>query len=424
MSDYLLFTTIGLGLLYIPYLFLYSRQTFFAHNRIYLIVSLAFVLALPFIITLVETSLTQQLGAGLGPVAETIMLPEMTYAAQDSGWSMMPLIVTIYWLVVAAGLIRLAIHGLNITRLLHTGYRIEIDGATIILNTRVSEPFTFGKLIFLPADSTFDASEFDSIIRHERVHIEKRHGFDLILMEILCAVLWINPLVHVYKRSLISIHEFQADEVASSDDRTGYAMQLLSSAASGFKYRLTHAFFTPQLKLRIKMMMRNRSPRSRVITYALALPLFAAAMFLSAAQYPAASDSQGDPAVTEISDQDNKPLKEVDEMPRFPGCEDQPKDERYQCSLQKLMQYVGTNLRYPEAAKKNNTEGRAVVKFVVEPNGLVSGAKIVKSLTNECDAEVIRVIESMNDMSDKWVPGRDKGKKVAVELVLPVQFAL
>ena len=50
--------------------------------------------------------------------------------------------------------------------------------------------------------------------------------------------------------------------------------------------------------------------------------------------------------------------------------------------------------------------------------------KVVKALDSACDAEVIRVMESMNSLPDRWTPGMNKGEKVRVEYAIPVMFRL
>ncbi len=110
--------------------------------------------------------------------------------------------------------------------------------------------------------------------------------------------------------------------------------------------------------------------------------------------------------------------KVVEDMPLFPGCSDMT------CSNTKLIEYVIANLKYPEEARAEKVEGRVVVTFVVEPNGSISAIKIARGLSSVCDAEVIRVIESMNSMQEQWTPGMQKGEKVRVEFALPVMFKL
>ena len=115
----------------------------------------------------------------------------------------------------------------------------------------------------------------------------------------------------------------------------------------------------------------------------------------------------------------------VEQMPRFPGCEDKStKAEKDKCSQEKLMQYIYNNLKYPSIARENGIEGRAVIRFVVDKNGKVSDVKILRDIGGGCGEAAAKVIKSMNNMSKKWVPGRQGGRKVKVYYTLPVIFKL
>ena len=78
------------------------------------------------------------------------------------------------------------------------------------------------------------------------------------------------------------------------------------------------------------------------------------------------------------------------------------------------------NVVYPEIAKQKRIEGTVTVKFTVTDQGDVICAKVVKSLSPECDIEALRVTKGMPN----WLPGKQNGKPVYVELALPIKFEL
>jgi TonB family protein len=117
--------------------------------------------------------------------------------------------------------------------------------------------------------------------------------------------------------------------------------------------------------------------------------------------------------------------KVVDEMPRFPGCEDtEDAMEREQCAKKALMMYIYSNIRYPEEAQKSNIEGTVVAQYTVSKEGQLKNIRIVRKVHPSVDAEVLRVVESMNEMEEAWIPGRHDGNVVNVEFNLPVKFKL
>ena len=115
----------------------------------------------------------------------------------------------------------------------------------------------------------------------------------------------------------------------------------------------------------------------------------------------------------------------VEQMPRFPGCEElKTLREKNKCSNQKLMEYIYENLEYPEAAIKNETEGRVVVRFTVTKEGAIENVKTLRDIGDGCGEAAKKVILSMNNMEQKWIPGRQGGRKVSVYYTLPVIFKL
>ena len=98
----------------------------------------------------------------------------------------------------------------------------------------------------------------------------------------------------------------------------------------------------------------------------------------------------------------------AENAPEFPGGEDS------------LYAYIARNIVYPEAAKKEKIEGRVFVTFIVEKDGQVSSAKILRDIGGGCGEEAIRVVKSM----PKWKPGTQRGNPVRFQFNLPVSFGL
>ncbi|RDC65105.1 M56 family metallopeptidase [Adhaeribacter pallidiroseus] len=105
----------------------------------------------------------------------------------------------------------------------------------------------------------------------------------------------------------------------------------------------------------------------------------------------------------------NEPIfTQVEQNPQFSG------------GLEKMYQFLGTNIKYPKAAVQANLEGMVVAKFQVTKAGKIKDIKIEKSLSPETDAEAKRVISMM----PTWEPGKQNGKPVNVEYTLPIKFSL
>ncbi|MBQ3753228.1 MAG: TonB family protein [Prevotella sp.] len=98
----------------------------------------------------------------------------------------------------------------------------------------------------------------------------------------------------------------------------------------------------------------------------------------------------------------------VEQMPQFPGGEVE------------LMKFLNKNVKYPVAAMKAGTQGRVVAQFIVETDGSITNVKVLKKVSDEIDAEAVRVINAM----PKWKPGMQNGKVVRVKYTIPVTFRL
>lgn len=115
----------------------------------------------------------------------------------------------------------------------------------------------------------------------------------------------------------------------------------------------------------------------------------------------------------------------VEEMPRFPGCEDiSDKAERKTCSQKKMLEFIYKNIKYPPIARENGVEGTVVIRFVVDKSGKVQEPTILRDIGAQCGSEALRVVEMMNKMGKKWIPGKQRGKPVKVYFNLPVKFKL
>lgn len=87
-----------------------------------------------------------------------------------------------------------------------------------------------------------------------------------------------------------------------------------------------------------------------------------------------------------------------------------------------LMAYINANMRYPEEAKKAGIEGRVYITFIINEDGSISDAEVIKGkeLGHGLPEEAKRVIMSL----PKWKPGKQNGRTVNVYFTLPISFKL
>jgi TonB family protein len=98
----------------------------------------------------------------------------------------------------------------------------------------------------------------------------------------------------------------------------------------------------------------------------------------------------------------------VEEMPEFPGGD------------QAMYKFIGENIKYPKEALKAGIQGVVFVNFIVNKDGSISGANVLRGIGGGCNEESLRVV----NMMPTWKPGMQKGKYVTVQYNLPIRYIL
>lgn len=104
----------------------------------------------------------------------------------------------------------------------------------------------------------------------------------------------------------------------------------------------------------------------------------------------------------------NGVYRAVEQLPAFPG------------GIEALGKFLGSNIKYPKAAREKGIEGRVICSFIVEPSGSLSNITVVKGVSPDMDEESVRVLK----LSPKWIPGMEHGEKVRVQYAIPISYTL
>ena len=288
---YLLLATIGTVLFFGSYWLLMRRETRFTMVRYYLLGTLLLSLLLP----LIQLPLIRQANYDGNDAAETAQLaynttPDgmaMTYSNTKSGVSeikltqdnngmrrislsegettpnildkVMDILPIIYWIGVATTMILLTIRLARLQRrLVRLPYKMQ-DGVKVSVLNDDTPAYSFGKHIVFGRNG-FNPTEMQQLIGHEMVHVCQRHTLDLLLCEVVKAVLWFNPFVYLYQRELKRVHEYQADNAMLETESGAAYAELFYHQVSGKPYSaIGNTFDYSLVKKRIAMMARRRS---------------------------------------------------------------------------------------------------------------------------------------------------------------------
>ena len=85
-----------------------------------------------------------------------------------------------------------------------------------------------------------------------------------------------------------------------------------------------------------------------------------------------------------------------------------------------LLKFIAKSIKYPVIAQENGIQGRVICAFVVNRDGSVVDAEVLRGVDPSLDKEALRVIGTM----PKWTPGKQRGKPVRVKYTVPITFRL
>lgn len=286
-------------------------------------------------------------------------------------------------------------------------------------------PFSIG---FLPKNID-NQKDLDIMIAHEKIHSQQKHSFDILIGELFCVCFWWNPVSWLIKKEIQVNLEYLADDgvLRKGYEPRAYQYLLLQITNSNASIQIVNYFNVSQLKKRIIMINKEKSKKILTVKYLLILPIALVMLLINIACSETDKAILNDEnntaeAVTEprvevaevkevtegVSVEKMEPFKAVEVMPMYPGGD------------KELLKYVSANLKYPVTAVQNKTEGLVVVRFVISETGTISDVTVLRSLSDECDTEAVRVVNSM----PVWTPGKQDGKDVPVYYTLPVRYKL
>ena len=436
---------------YLFYKLLLSRDTFHAFNRATLLLLMLLSLVLPFVsLSIDEPTVVNN---GMVQVEQLLVAGVTGEDTQPASLTLVQVLFMVYMVGVVVSVGREIVSLAGLYKLISGRDHVTIDnGIRIIVIDGDMAPFSwFNNIVISRSDYESGRRE---ILIHEMAHISHHHSLDILLCNVLLIFQWFNPAVWLLRRELRNIHEYEADEavLASGANAAEYQLLLIRKAVGERLFSMANNLNHNSLKKRITMMLTKRSNPWNRVKVLLTVPVAAVAVVAFAtpkaeslsreiehesdaivssvvkstsdkAALVAQGKTSGEETVNamgraddtfiandiqRMTSTDDDVYEVVEKMPAFPG------------GMAELMKYLRSNVRYPVEAHKAGIQGRVVVSFVVNKDGTVKDAKIVRSVDKSIDAEALRVISAM----PKWQPGYQDGKAVSVRYTVPVTFRL
>ncbi len=384
-SHYLLQVNIYLVVFYAFYRLLLTKETYFVLNRIYLICSGIFSLAIPFIQLdwFGKQEISQQIYVQVEQLNQLITQGPVVAETQSINWG--SVIVLIYLSGVLFFLGRFIIQLIGVKKMFNG------------LKNGLAFSFWNKKIV------AENLPEAETVNHHEDIHIKQLHTFDVLFFESIGILTWFNPIIYLYKATVKNIHEYLADEAAAKfqGDKEAYSMLLLNQAFGVNVNTLTNGFLKKSMiKKRIFMLYKERSRKTAIVKYGIFVPLFALALLLSSStirkneQLLAAADQvpleAAKATVAEVLNLKPERAVEVvigEPIVRFPL----PKGTKAVDGINSFYKYLGNTVKYPSLAVENKIQGNLVVTFKVidkKPTDI----KIETKLGSGCDEEMVKRI--------------------------------
>lgn len=476
MAIYLIKINVALMLLYGFYRLTVSRDTFFGLRRLTLWLIYAVVLMVPALNLEYWVRNTPTMESMANVYADTFY-PVVVVKAQASGITWMDMLLGIYWVGVAVLSLRLVWQLFSIIRLVVISRKQEVEGITVHLLKGEGSPFSFFRWVFM-YPSTLEGRQLHEVMVHECTHVSGLHSLDTLFSELFSIACWFNPFAWLMKQEVRMNLEYLADESVLSDGnaRKSYQYHLLGLAyrQPNESTKIANNFNLLPLKKRIKMMNKRRTSEIGKAKYLLFAPLAGVLLMVSNIESVAREIGEQIPEVAEVQQKAEQALnadvavanpmaKDAVEMMNPAEAEEMEADKAAEAALiaveqakqaaeEKvktkpqtdttkkknswdcipetmpyfpggnvlMLKYLADNIKYPASAVKAKKQGRVIVGFIVQKDGSITHAKIVRSIDPELDAEALRVVKGM----PKWTPGTQLGKPVSVKYALPVKFSL
>jgi len=355
--------------------------------------------------------------------------------------------------------------------------RFRLNMARLIISSKAISPYSFFNYIFISRELP-EQENWKAMVHHELEHVRQGHSFDVLFVDFMMVFQWFNPFYWIIRRLVRENHEFLADRavIQRGSISTGNYKALLLSQAIGGRPIMTSNFFNVKtIQKRFKMITKNKTEKFSFLKYAmgvvaaLSISMCFAVTNSSSKKIEkvvvkgeiSSSDAQNerngaftDKALAkaeieglkgklpediekdvlavnrESKEQNDISSQQVKESEKSKTIEDPVKNDEvfvvvevmpvFPGGEEALRKWIAESIKYPIPAAENGIQGKVYVTFVVEADGSVSRAKVVRGVDPSLDAEALRVVNAL----PKWKPGYQKGKAVPVSYTIPINFAL
>lgn len=244
-----------------------SKQKSFTFNRFYLLTGLIVPAIIPLISFKVslDTPIIQEF-AQVQNDFSVIPKPHISEKPQTNSSNISLILWSLYGFVCLVFLLRFLLNLNTILKNINRSEKKKVENLEWVLLENSSEVHSFWKYIFVNKEDFINNKIDTQIIFHEKIHIQKKHSLDIILVEICQILFWFNPALFFYRKYIQLNHEFEVDQevIKHFDEKLKYQYLLIQPTNFTEKH-LVHSFNYQQLKQRLIMINKKHNRTLAII---------------------------------------------------------------------------------------------------------------------------------------------------------------
>jgi TonB family protein len=275
--NYLIRSTLSLGLLYLFYRVFLGHEKMHKFNRIYLLASLIFSFVVPLVILPVATpSITFINLFYPGNFQEPDIQSHTTELHKGSQLNIVWLSTALYYFISSILLIRFSINLIRLKIIKSHEPSIIFEGFKIVLISEPVLPYSFLSTIYVNSAEYKEGRIPEELLCHEISHITQKHSYDVIFIESLKVFFWFNPFLLLFKKAIMLNHEYLADEDVTrlKKNSKSYIDLLLNVAFRNNNSYLASSFNYSFTKKRLLMITKNNFSKTALLKKIAVVPLF------------------------------------------------------------------------------------------------------------------------------------------------------
>jgi TonB family protein len=279
MNDFLIYllkVSGGSAIIYILYLAVFSRDTFYLRNRILLIIALLLPPVFPLLKIPVKVTRSLET-ANPGSIDSSVFSGNTIdrISGTVNSINYYDLIMWVYFLITAVLLLRVLISLASTYSIIRKGTIVNNQFPKVVVSNKQLPPFSFFPYVVIPSED-YRSRGYTDILDHEFAHVTQGHTFDLLLSELFIVFQWFNPFAWLVKRSIVLNHEYLADSISLRNYKSVIEYQYrLLNFQSGLKHVSLAHNFNSLIKNRIIMINKNRTPKYAALKTIIILPVVA-----------------------------------------------------------------------------------------------------------------------------------------------------